>query len=305
MDVLREGHRRYEQHRHGRPAEEPGARQGTPGAGPAGERDREERADPELPDAGGGGEERREGVGVRGPDRPRERGGDENAEHRGHGPPARSVHDERQQDEEQRPDDVELLLDRQGPVVLHRRGAHVRGEVVHLAAREHPVDDVRRCGRDVDGDVPPSQAGDDDERHGGRDDEHEDRGGEEPADPAADEPQPGDGSGGLELDDEESGDEEARDDEEDVDTDEATAQREPGVVGEDGEDRDGAKPLDVRPEPRSGGAFPSPTALGPRPGAGARHLRRSGDPLGDGRGVSRLHAAWRRARRAPRRAPGP
>ena len=171
--------------------------------------------------------------------------------------------------------------------MLHRRGARVRGEVVHLAAREHPVDDVRRCGRDVDGDVAPSQAGDDDERHGGGDDEREDRGGEEPADPAADEPQPGDGSGGLELDDEESGDEEARDDEEDVDTDEATAQREPGVVGEDGEDRDGAKPLDVRPEPRSGGA--SRVSHRSRASAGCRRP----SPPAVGR------SARRRARRQP------
>ena len=171
--------------------------------------------------------------------------------------------DEREADEQQRPDDVELLLDRQRPEVLDRGGRQVGREVVDLAPGEDPVDDVGRGRRDVDPHVAPAQPGHDEPRDHRGGDEHEHRGGQQPPDPPADEPQPRDRPARVQLGDEQPGDEEAGDDEEDVDADEPPAQRQAGVVGEHGEDGDRPQALDVGTEPRAPPRRPCGSPAGP------------------------------------------
>ena len=60
---------------------------------------------------------------------------------------------------EQRPDDVELLLRRERPVVLHRRRGVRGGQVVDSVARQRPVLDVRGRAPDLLEELLPEQAG--------------------------------------------------------------------------------------------------------------------------------------------------
>ena len=56
---------------------------------------------------------------------------------------APALPDAQHREQQQRPDQVELLLDRQRPEVLHRRRGVLAGQVVHRVVRQAPVDDVQ------------------------------------------------------------------------------------------------------------------------------------------------------------------
>jgi hypothetical protein len=149
-------------------------------------------------------------------------------------------------DQQQRKDEIELLLDGQRPEVSQRPQRRVLAEV----ARVLPEDEVRgeSGGR---GDVlaerlvrvreeqpaPRSQC-----RH-----EHEDKGGEEAQDAAAVEPREREAPV-VEPAPDDPRDQVSGDDEEDVDACEAAPHggRE-GVEGDDGSDRDGTEAVDVGP----------------------------------------------------------
>ena len=152
-------------------------------------------------------------------------------------------------EQEQRPHQVELLLDGQRPEVLqHRRGALGR-EVVGAVDGELDVHRVRRGPERVAGEVPRRQRRLEQVREHAGDDHDRDGGGEQPADPPGVEAPEADPSGRVELAQQVVGDQEAGDDEEDVDPDVATG--EPGDAGvreHHGEHRDRPHALDVSPE---------------------------------------------------------
>jgi hypothetical protein len=165
--------------------------------------------------------------------------------------PADERHDGQAHDEQQRPDDVELLLDRQRPVVLERRGTDTldRVEVVDALMGEVHVGSECRGPERVDDH--PARV---DQAHPGQREEHgddRDQGGrrQDAPGPAGPERAEGDRPGLLHLSVEESGDQEARDDVEDVHADEAAGQeRDSGVGSDDSQDCDRSQPLDVSPK---------------------------------------------------------
>ncbi len=181
--------------------------------------EREQAADAELPPAGRRHEVRRRRVGRGELDRVGERRGGDDAEHdpgREPEPPLRPPDEERGEQQEQRPDDVELLLDRERPVVLEGGRVVRRGEVVDGVRGEDPVHDVERRADRLPPRVGPARVrrerGDADRRH---EDDEQRRGQEATRAPGPEfgEPDPG---AGLRLH-EVRGDEVAGDDEEDVD----------------------------------------------------------------------------------------
>ena len=202
---------------------------------------RQQRAEGELPEAGGQEVERRRGVRVDAGDVPGERRGREQPEH-GAGEPPRPA----RRDQQQWKDEVELLLDGQRPEMRQRPQGRVLAEVAGVL----PEDEVRGEGGGR-GDVlaeclvrvreeqpaPGSQC-----RH-----EHEDQSGEEAQDAAAVEPREREAPLGEPAPDDPR-DQVAGDDEEDVDAREAAPHRgREGVEGDDGRDRDGAEAVDVGP----------------------------------------------------------
>ena len=72
--------------------------------------------------------------------------------------PSRRASSDHAEDQD-RPDEVELLLDRERPEVLHRAGGVLGGEVVHGVAGQHPVDDVQRRGARLRRGVAPLRVG--------------------------------------------------------------------------------------------------------------------------------------------------
>ncbi len=248
-----------------------------------------ERADAELPGAGEGREVRRDRVGRAVGHRVGEREADDDHE-RAHaevadpraeaaladaapGPP-RGVQAEEQ--DQQRPDDVELLLDRERPVVLERRGRGVVLEVVGAVARELEVGrEERRPERVLDRAGRLDRAQEVDRRRHRRDD-HQRRRGQDPAGPAGVEAEQRDPAVALGLGDQQTGDQEARDHEEDVHADEAAVERpDLGVVQDHEQDGQGPEPLDVLSEARLHG----------------RH-RRSGTPASPLRRAALSRAGW-------------
>ena len=179
--------------------------------------------------------------------------------------------DDGRDDEQERPDDVVLLLDRQRPVVLDRRGDRVGREVVHGTASEGPVDEVDRRGHDVRAELDEALARHDEPPDDRGDDQDEVRGRQQPPGPPGEERRPRDRARLPQLAHEQARDQEAREDKEDVDAEEAAGQGQTGVIDEDEEDGERTQALEVGAE----------AARGLRPG----------------------HAAWPRARRGPRRAP--
>jgi hypothetical protein len=151
--------------------------------------------------------------------------------------------------QQQRPDDVELLLHREGPEVLDRGGGDVLGEVVHRAVGQAPVHEVERRGDDVlAGDLPPVLRQDEAREHRG-DDQDDARRGEQTFGAPGVEGDQRDGAAAVELGEQQSGDQEPGDDEEDVDADETAGQvGQPGVVEQHQADRDRPEALDVRAE---------------------------------------------------------
>ena len=153
---------------------------------------------------------------------------------------------EQGQREKQGPDEVELLLDRERPVVQQRRRRLALGEVVEPACgevevRREPsgveavVDGLARSHEvheEVRGDVGRHQR-----QHRGRQD---------PPRAANVEPEQRDRPGLARLGEQQARDQEAREDEEDVDADVPAGHRADARVGEDDEQHgDGAKPLNV------------------------------------------------------------
>ena len=152
------------------------------------------------------------------------------------------------EDDEQRPHEVELLLDRQRPEVLHRRRLEV-GAVRDLrVACEVPVLHVERAREDLLQERPPLHLRHEQERRHRAGAQHHERGRQDAPGPAHVEllephpPVP------LGVAEQEPRDQEAGDDEEHVDADEA--RREcggPEVVEHDAADRHGTERLDLGP----------------------------------------------------------
>ena len=242
-----------EQHAGGHDGREPDPADQAPERGDEAMRGREpvsgdgqEPAGRQLP---GPGRERVEGPADRrvGQDEVRrERPDDDEPEDGRHPDPPPSA-DEQQ---EGRPDEVELLLDRERPEVEERRRPGDRGEVVALGQREPDVGDGQRRGGTIGHDLRPVEETHEGPRRRERGDEHDRGRGQEAPDPAGVEPAERDPAAALVLAHEEAGDQEAADDEEDVDADEAAGDRQAGMEQDDEEDREPAEALDVRAERR-------------------------------------------------------
>ena len=114
-------------------------------------REGQERADAELPGTTWGGEVRRRLVGTLQMERPHEGGGDQSRHGCCHPAPSQGgrsglstpARDHHEPDQEHRPHEVELLLDRQRPVVLQGRRRQTLGEVVGSDRREPDVREER------------------------------------------------------------------------------------------------------------------------------------------------------------------
>ncbi len=181
------------------------------------------------------------------------------------------------QQEQPRPEQVELLLHRQRPQVL-QHGRATGGLEIGLVGQDvDPVRDIGQCGRQV---ALLMARGircqrDDQQR---RPDEHREQGRQQaprPADVEAAQVRRAGARGGIQ---EQGGDEEAGQHEEDVDAEEAPRRpRQVCVIGEDGQDGDRAQPVQRRliAEP----AAPNPGLRGSplggsrlRPGRRARRM---------------------------------
>ena len=197
--------------------------------------------------------------------------------------------------EQHRPHQVELLLQGQRPEVQQRRRRGVTREVVALAMGEHDVDhEHRRCQRVV-GQVDCRQRIEDEVAGHERRHDHERRRRQQPTGAPGPEAPERDEAGAAQLTDEQRRDQEPGDDEEDVDADEAGAERpELGVVGEHENDGDGAQALDVETEG---------VGVGWRPGVRARgspRCRQGGTRPESRRGQRAAAGRRERARRRQR-----
>ena len=182
--------------------------------------------------------------------------------------PARGIHEEAEQDH--RPQEVELLLDGQRPVVLQRAGGALQVEVVHRAPRHAPVDDVGRGGDEVTTHLSPPATRQEDHREQRRPGERGEGGRQQSAGAARVEPGEVDPPAGPPLLQQEGGHEETADDEEDVHPGETTGQQcHPGVPEHDPEHRERAHALDVGAEAARDGWHPQRVPRGvQRPGTG-------------------------------------
>ena len=193
-------------------------------ARPYGRADGDERADAQLPQPGGGDEMRAGRVGRSEMDGPGEGGNHDCGEADGQGRADRQpagADEQSQQEQQDRPDDVELLLHRQAPEVLNRRGGGVLGEVVDGPGGQAPVDDIGRGRGDIPAEVAPTDLRQESPGQQGGGDQDRGRGREESFGAAGVEPDERDASGALDLTGDLPGDQEARDHEKDVDTGEA------------------------------------------------------------------------------------
>ena len=153
-------------------------------------------------------------------------------------------------DQEQgRPEEVELLLDPERPEMQQRRRGELRLQVVGRLEGKAQVRDVQRGGDPVLRDVARTQRRQHRDR---RDDRHQDQQGgrrQQPASPPRIEGQQRDRPARVELAKQQPGDQEPRQHEEDVDADVAAAQAgHTRVVEQDEHDGDRAESLDVGPE---------------------------------------------------------
>ena len=148
-----------------------------------------------------------------------------------------------------RPDDVELLLDRQRPEMQDGARFDFLGEVVDRLGGEMPVGRVEGRADDVARDFDRAHGGEEQEREGADGGEEDRRQRQQPLGAAGVEAAQRDAAGPVELAQQQPGDEEARDDEEDVDADIAAGEEgQARVAEEDGADRDGAHSLDIGAE---------------------------------------------------------
>ncbi len=189
-------------------------------------------------------------------------------------------------DQQQREEEVELLLDRQRPEVQERADPDLRGrEVVVALEQEPPVRDVQQGRLGV-----PHQRGPPDGREhhhgdGAGGQHHEERGREQPADAPVVEVREVQPPGVRQLLEQDGGDEEAREDEEEVHPDEAAGEHaHPGVEEHHEIDGQAAHPVQSGPV--------GPGHIGT--------LRESGPVHGDLGAVS-----WQASPRADLRATGP
>ncbi len=225
---------------------------------------RERRATTELPEARQRRIEVGDGIGADQPHVPRERRGDQSQRA---GENVRAQPPRRPQD--QRPDDVELLLDPERPQVEQRLRLGCGIEVTALVPG-HEVADEARAGGDVLAErfVLVREQGEpaDDERRA----DHQQQRRKDAANPATIEVGERE-SAGFEASHQDGGDEEAGNDEEEIDADEAAAKRRrKGVIAHDRQHRHGPQSVDVRSirrVRRGGGAIGfdgRPRARGPR-----------------------------------------
>ena len=236
---------------------------GQPGGGRG--RQGQEAADAELPGPGRQGEERPGLVGVGQPEGCGERGdGDRGQAGDGRGGGQRSARGaapavvlvagavapgERGHEEEEGPEEVELFLDPERPVVLEGRGRRRGVQVVGLGEGEPVIAHVQGAGDPVLLDRLDVERGQPVPGGDRRDHDDEDRRREQAAGPAAVELGEGDAAGLLELAPQQPGDQVARHHEEHVDADEAAPDRaDVGVEQDHAEDGDGAEAFDVRAE---------------------------------------------------------
>ena len=237
------------------------------------DRQREQAAEGELPQAG-----QRVEVGQRlvrrgQHHRERERGGEHperrDGQVRAH-PGGVTPRRERDQGHQQRPDQEELPLDRQRPEVLHRARHVAARRVVDRVRRELPVLQEQRGRDDLAQRLRPAPLGQ--QQHPGHDGRHQHDDGarqqphERAAPPPAQRQRPAVGRA-----DELAGQQEARDDEEHVDA--AGHPAEPHVVDDDERDGDRAQALQLGPvhaHQRPRRRYPPPRAA---PSRSARPLR--------------------------------
>ncbi len=151
---------------------------------------------------------------------------------------------DRQHDE--RPDEVELLLDRQRPRVEERRRLGDRAEVRRVAADEVPVADVEDRGRGRRHDVDVAERG---RPHRGDDPDHrneEEQRGQQPPGPPPPEPDEGDRPVVPPLRQEQRRDQEPGEREERVDAVVAAGEPREVVERDDPEDGDRPQPVEAR-----------------------------------------------------------
>ncbi len=184
----------------------------------------------------------------------------------------------RSDEDEHRPQEVELLLRRQGPEVLDRRRLLGGREVVDAAGGQMPVLDVERAGPDVAQKRLPVDLRHRDKRRQGAEQQDRERGRQQTPSATSPEPRQRDTPGPSRLAEQMRGDEKAGDGEEDVDADVTAGDGgRPQVVGDDEKDRDGPQPLDL--EPQGGHAAGGPRLAFGGPGtADAMRVR----PVGAG-----------------------
>ena len=198
--------------------------------------------------------------------RPTQRGEEQGAQAEGEDRPLSSPEpadfpaNKEQGADEQRPDHIELLLDRERPVVLQRAGGVLRPHVVGRSRRQNPVLGVQGRSSGVSGHArqqalgQPHQAG----RQGGQ--ENNGRGRQKATDPTAPELDDVAGPGGR-VPQQVRGDQEPRKDEEDVDAHIAALQSmRPQVVNQDRHHGHGSQTLDIDAD--SVGSFVPPLRRG-------------------------------------------
>ncbi len=148
-----------------------------------------------------------------------------------------------------RPNEVELLLDRQRPEVLERARFDPLGEVVDRLRGEVPVGDIEGGADDVAGDFLAADGREQQRRRQGNGGEHDQHQRQQTARPARVEADQRDAAGAVHLPHQQPGDQEAGDDEEDVDPDVSPREEgDPGMAEEHSDDRDRAQALDVGAE---------------------------------------------------------
>jgi hypothetical protein len=176
-------------------------------------------------------------------------------------PPGREHRREEARDQEQqRPDEVELLLDRQGPEVLHGGSRVVGLQVVDRVRRELPVLDVQRARQDLLRRVGELGRGLDDPRRDPRHGQDKHRGRDQPPGTPSPEVGQADLSRARVAAPQVAGDQVPGDDEEHVHPGEASRQRRGvQVVDHHHRDGDGPQSLDVRPESPALRRFPGGT----------------------------------------------
>ena len=166
--------------------------------------------------------------------------------------------------EDERPDEVELLLDRQAPQVAQQR--RIGGVVGHVAEDLAPVAEVEQRPRQVASHVASRRRRADDQRDGGDHQQHHEEGRQQPAGPPQPELSEVDPAVALALLDQQGRDEEAGHDEEDLDADPPAGHpAEAGVVAEHDQHRQGPQAVEARLVPEAAG--PAPAALQHPPGA--------------------------------------